>query len=398
MRVLISAYACEPNKGSEPGVGFACLRASATQHETWVITRANNVPAIESALVDFPFRDRIHLVGVELGPRALSAKRRLGSVGLHPYYDRWQVKMAEVALELDREVDFDVIHHATFASYWTRIGVAAVRKPLVVGPVGGAASSPLSLIPVLGWRGLPGELARRWARPLVSRMTGSRRAIGSAAIVLVQNPTAFRVLNGRGLEVVPNALIGAQDLVNPTSAEGSSTRAPVVFAARLVPWKGGTLALHAIRHIDDDSIILDVYGAGPDESRLRRMAQRLHIEERVRFKGLVSRDELLRALSRAGALLHPSLHDDAGLVIAEAMSVGTPVVCLDLAGPPVVASYWTKTPFRAVPASTPGATSAHLASALMEIHNRRGPADPTPRDVFVTRILDSYSRASVMCR
>ena len=172
------------------------------------------------------------------------------------------------------------------------------------------------------------------------------------------------------------------------------THPPVVLAARLVAWKGATLALDALGHIEDDNISLDIYGSGPERSRLYRKARRLGIGERVRFKGSVPRQELLLALSRAGALLHPSLHDDAGLVIAEAMSAGTPVVCLDLAGPPVVASYWSQTEFRAVPASTPRDTAANLASALMETYNRRGPVDVTPREIFVTKLLDSYSRAS----
>jgi len=42
MRVLISAYACEPDKGSEPGVGWNWALAAAEKHEVWVLTRSNN--------------------------------------------------------------------------------------------------------------------------------------------------------------------------------------------------------------------------------------------------------------------------------------------------------------------------------------------------------------------
>ena len=42
IRVLISAYACEPNKGSEPGVGWNWALQMAKLNEVYVITRSNN--------------------------------------------------------------------------------------------------------------------------------------------------------------------------------------------------------------------------------------------------------------------------------------------------------------------------------------------------------------------
>ena len=54
MRVLVSAYACEPGKGSEPGVGWNWARMIAQDHETWVLTRSNNRAPIEAALAADP--------------------------------------------------------------------------------------------------------------------------------------------------------------------------------------------------------------------------------------------------------------------------------------------------------------------------------------------------------
>ena len=43
MRVLLSAYACEPGKGSEAGVGWNSLRQVARYHDVWVLTRMETV-------------------------------------------------------------------------------------------------------------------------------------------------------------------------------------------------------------------------------------------------------------------------------------------------------------------------------------------------------------------
>lgn len=42
MRVLISAYACEPNRGSEAEIGWGIVLELAKENQVWVITRANN--------------------------------------------------------------------------------------------------------------------------------------------------------------------------------------------------------------------------------------------------------------------------------------------------------------------------------------------------------------------
>ena len=72
MKILISAYACEPGKGSEPGAGWEWVRAAAAEHELWVLTRANNRDAIEaSELVG-----RVTFVFVDLPSWVLAGRTR----------------------------------------------------------------------------------------------------------------------------------------------------------------------------------------------------------------------------------------------------------------------------------------------------------------------------------
>src|SRR5829696_3145358 len=132
VKVLLSAYACEPGKGSEPEVGLRVMLAAAQRHEVWVLTRENNVAPVADFLADHPLRDRIHLHGIDLtGP--IRRVKRAGLPGLHLYYDAWQRLAATRAAELDRHIDFDVVHHATFATYWTSAGVSRLGKPFVWG-------------------------------------------------------------------------------------------------------------------------------------------------------------------------------------------------------------------------------------------------------------------------
>lgn len=38
MKILVSAYACEPGKGSEPGVGWSFVNELAKKHNVTVLT------------------------------------------------------------------------------------------------------------------------------------------------------------------------------------------------------------------------------------------------------------------------------------------------------------------------------------------------------------------------
>ena len=60
LRVLISAYACEPGKGSEPGVGWNFSKEMAKHHDLWVLTRLNNREIIENELLENP-TEELHL-------------------------------------------------------------------------------------------------------------------------------------------------------------------------------------------------------------------------------------------------------------------------------------------------------------------------------------------------
>ena len=181
MKILLSALACEPGKGSELEVGFRAMLGAASQHEVWVLTNKDTIPAVRHGIQGLPEAERIHLEGIDFGVDAEGIEL-LTIPGFHFYYDRWQRRAASRARQLDRVVDFDVVHHVTLAAYWTRTGVAAIDKPLVWGPVGGGAEPPLRLLRALGWRGLLEDAGRFLARRFLAQFGPARRAQRRAVI------------------------------------------------------------------------------------------------------------------------------------------------------------------------------------------------------------------------
>jgi glycosyltransferase involved in cell wall biosynthesis len=73
-------------------------------------------------------------------------------------------------------------------------------------------------------------------------------------------------------------------------------------------------------------------GSGPEEALFREMCIKLGIEKNVKFISWIERDALMQMFKTSSVFLFPS-HEGAGMVVAEALSFGVPVVCLDNEGP-----------------------------------------------------------------
>jgi len=389
LRVLLSAYTCEPGKGSEPEVGLRALLAAAERHEVWVLTSTTGVPALRRFLDGHPLGRRVHVEPIPLG----IDERKLGLAGFHLYYHRWQRRAMRRALDLDRMVDFHVVHHVTMSTIWTQVGVAAVEKPLVWGPVGGVVEPPLTLLPQLGVRGLLDDAIRVTSRRILAQLPPMRVAPAQAAVILAQNSHMVRRLRTMApILVLPNAT--AVDL-NGVRPQGRRTR-EILLVGRMVAWKGGRLALRALRHVTHPEAVLRVYGEGPDRRRLERTARRWGLSDRVRFETWIPRNSLLPKIGTAGVLLHPSFHDDAPLCVAEALSLGTPVVCLDHGGPAELVRRWPASPARLVRPNGAEATARQMAAAIDAFLAEPTPivADPLRPDIsFAGALLDAYEQA-----
>ncbi len=108
-----------------------------------------------------------------------------------------------------------------------------------------------------------------------------------------------------------------------------SDRAPVIaFLGRLRKYKGAQHVLHAFPTVLErvPEARLDVIGDGPYRSDLERLAARLGIGERVRFRGALSHDAKVAALNEAQIATCPSPKEGWGLTVIEANACGAPVV------------------------------------------------------------------------
>jgi hypothetical protein len=112
-RILLSAYACAPDRGSEPGIGWNWARALADLgHDVTVLTQPTMAAAL-SARLEEPRANQPNFVYVAT---PAWAKKVPGQIGVYVDYLAWQWAAYQRARRLVASGRFDLTHHVTFGS------------------------------------------------------------------------------------------------------------------------------------------------------------------------------------------------------------------------------------------------------------------------------------------
>jgi glycosyltransferase involved in cell wall biosynthesis len=334
IHICISAYACDPTKGSEPGVGWNLVREVARRHRVWAITRRNNQPAISAELERAPL-PKLRMVYFDLPERLLVWKK--GPVGVDVYYRLWQRLTRGLVEDLHREVRLDLTQHVTFVKYWAPTSLAGISAPFVWGPVGGGETAPAAFRRDFSRRGRAHEFLRHSARGCGEWSPSVRRAARRTALALaVTEETRARLLAIGARRVELFSAMGFdreayESLSRMPAAAGSTLR--FISMGNLLHLKGFDLGLKAFATAAIPRSEYWIVGDGPERANLSGLVERLGLKDRVRFWGTQPRSDALEKLAACHVLVHPSLHDSGGWVCLEAMAMGKPVICLDLGGP-----------------------------------------------------------------
>jgi glycosyltransferase involved in cell wall biosynthesis len=336
-QILVSAYVCDPGAGSEPGKTWEWSRILADEgsHVTILTKRSQLRPKLLAAVRDEP---RVQLLVIDI-PAIWSLIRKAPG-GNYIYYMRWQREVRAYVKDLEPRT-FDAVVHLAFGADWLPAGIlSSPSTKRIWGPVGGSGALYPNLFRYAGWKGSLAWLTRNWAGALLRRTVG-RRAAKESTLILAQNEDVAQSLRAYGarVRVFPSVMLDTPPLrAQAATTDEALSPTPVaerrlVFAGRLLSWKGGVLAIEALAQLPA-GFHLDVFGEGPDRTRMMRAARRARVADRVHFHGRRPRQAVLASMLDAHALLFPSFHESAGWIVAEAVSVGCPVVCLDVGGPP----------------------------------------------------------------
>ena len=321
MRVLLSAYACEPNRGSEPGVGWSWATCLARRgSEVWVITRANNADVLQAS-AECSRYPNLHFVYYDLPAWARWWKR--GQRGVYLYYFLWQLGAYACARQLVSQLRFDYVHHLTLGGFRAPSFLGFLGLPFIIGPIGGGERAPVRLRKSFPWR---------------AKITDCLRDIANAAALLdpllracYKRSRLILCKTRESAQLIPRAFadrVRVQREIGVASVERSSPHRPlgnsvsVLYIGRLIYWKGVHLALRAFAQFvqHHPQATLTIIGEGAEREWLQRLANELSLSGSVRWIPRIAYNELSSQYETHDLFLFPSLRESGGTVVLEALS------------------------------------------------------------------------------
>jgi exopolysaccharide biosynthesis WecB/TagA/CpsF family protein len=297
---------------------------------------------------------------------SLNPRRNNAGIQSALLYLAWQRQAYKRAIELHREICFDIIHHVSYGSLNAPPPVQKLPVPFVWGPIGGAQQAPTSFRHYFG-RGWARELARNARVRLLPLFPLLRKAVRNSAAILATNRDTAHVLAkiaGHDVRLFLDSGVQSNFVSLGCVSKSHDGDLILLWAGRMQPRKALPLALQALAQTKDIKVTLLIAGDGEMRKSWERLVGRLHLEPHVKFLGSVPWEEMPRLYQSADAFLFTSLRDSFGMQVLEAMAHGLPIVTLDHQG---VGTFVPPEAGIKVPVTSPPQTLTGLAEGIRRL-------------------------------
>jgi glycosyltransferase involved in cell wall biosynthesis len=331
--VVLWAFICRPQSGSEGGLGWNWAQALARGgHDVHLVTMPTFRAELEEHLARPAEGGRIS-VHFTKGDERAYARGHKGRLSFNLDYLRWQKQalLSSRRLGLDAA---DVGHHVSWGAMLLGSRLAQLGPPFVFGPAGGGQLSGRELRGYLG-RSFRDTVRTIAVRHLSTRLPAARQAARRADLLLAANAAtetlARRLGTRRVVRMLPEGI--DESLLAPTPRRSQQEQL-VVWVGRFLPHRGAPLAVEAFQHVRRavPTARLVMAGEGPKQAGLQRRIHELGLGEAVEFTGQLDWTSVLRLYDRADVFLYTGIRDTSCATGLEAAARGLPIVGVSHSG------------------------------------------------------------------
>lgn len=369
-KILVSAYACCPNRGSEPGMGWNFVTGLSKFHEVHVITETIKwKESIEEYLEKFP-ELKINLKFYFIEKKRNKKLRKIWPPSYYWYYKIWQKKAFTLAKKLNNTENFDIIHQLNMVGYREPGYLWKIDKPFVWGPIGGLVNSPWRFLPSLGLKGMifytGRNLINLWQRNFLIRTkyAATRKNI----VLLSATPEDQQLIKTLwNVESMMMTEVGQEKNTSISPLQNRKPKDPlrILWSGLHTPRKNLPLLLKALKSVKIP-YELHVLGDGEMKKYWRKQSENLNNENFIKWHGWLWHNKAIELFCSGHVFCITSIQDLTSTVALEALSCGLPIICLDHCGFSFVVNGNCGIK---IPVETPKKAAINIAKALEKLYH-----------------------------
>lgn len=373
--ILATCYAVNPYKGSEDAMGWNFVNQIARFNKVYAVTRENNKTAIEKYISENPNAVYNNITFLYFDLPYWMRFWKKGGRGAMLYYYMWQKGIVNFVRK--QNIDFDIAHNVNFHNDWTPSFLWKLNKPMVWGPIGHHPLIPKQYLKSYSSKYLVKDRATWMVKKYFWNYSSPlKKTVKNAAHILCMNSgvPAVLKLKEQSFSILPS--VATEDFAK--NIETKNNNFNIISVGRFVPLKGFDLTLVSyLKFIDSLPLFekknckLTLVGSGPEKDFYRQIIIDNDAESYVEIIEWIDRKDLMKIYEKSSVFLFPS-HEGAGMVVAEALSFGLPVVCLDNEGP---GQFINSSCGISIPESNYENTVSQLSEALLKLYSDKALLD-----------------------
>jgi glycosyltransferase involved in cell wall biosynthesis len=374
LKVLISAFACDPFSGSEEGVGWGWVKNLARYNDIWVISADFHRPTIEKAIKDSPenfYQLKFHFVKPKTWHYSPTKKWKIVETSIlkpvmNNSYRLWQRDAFRLAKDLHDEFRFDIVHQLTYVGFRFPGYLWKLGRPFVWGPIGGLENTHWSFLPEFGIGGGLYYAGRNLINSFDKKyLPGPKKAFRKARGGLIAATSGIQKEIFKCYGVYSEVICEtgpSGEIARNYSGRRPSEILKLSWSGEHLPGKALPLLLKALAKLPSGiTWQLDILGDGYCTDRWQKLAAKYGVNNHCSWHGRITRTWAIRLVHQSHVFVITSMKDLTSTVLLEALSQGVPVICPDHCG---FSNVVTETCGIKIPLTTPRQFVISLADAI----------------------------------
>lgn len=333
LKILLGCYACDPNFGSEPGMGWNFLINIAKYHNVHVIVEKKE---FEENLTKYSLEHpaKVKNITFHFIPRVHHhTLRKIWPPSYYWFYRKWQKQAYLYALELDKKENFDVIHQLTLAGYREPGFLWKLGKPFIWGPIGGLNQTTFCLLRYMGWYGKVFYIMRNIINSFHKRWSYAAKIVSKKAhSILISDPESAREIKKIwNRETIVMREVGVDSLDHHHSNVRHLPDTPLVICWSGVhePRKGLPILIEAIAHCKRPMLV-HVLGNGPCMEKWKKLTKTYNVQNQFIFHGSIPHSRVFSIMKKCHIFAITSISEGGTTtIVLEALQLGLPIIALN---------------------------------------------------------------------